>query len=142
MRAARASLIALVTMTGALGAGCAQQPNTLEPTTESLVRNVFLPTCGTSGCHSQPEPQQGLDLSSADGLMRTAIGRPPTIGSAAGRYPAIIVPGDPDASFLIAKITLPGADDGVPMPPTDYMLTEEAVATVRAWIASMPRSTP
>ncbi len=122
--------------------GCAPPPNRLEPTTESLVRNVFLPSCGTSACHSQPEPQQGLDLSSAEGIARTAIGRPPTIGSAAARFPAIIVPGDPDASFLIAKITQPGADDGLPMPPTDYMLTDEAVSAVRAWIAAMPASTP
>jgi hypothetical protein len=120
--------------------GCAPAPNRLEPTTESLVRNVFQPTCGTSGCHSQPEPQQGLDLSSADGILRTAIGQPPSIGTAATRYPSLIVPGDPDASFLVAKITLPGADEGVPMPPTDYMLTDEAVTTIRDWIRAMPAS--
>lgn len=121
-------------------AGCAPRPSTLEPTTESLVYNVFQPSCGTSGCHAQPEPAQGLDLSSAGGIERTALSVPPSIGSASGRYPAIVVPGDPDASFLVAKITLPGADDGLPMPPTDYMLTDEAVEAVRAWIAAMPRA--
>lgn len=123
-------------------AGCAAQPVGLAPTTESVVANVFQPACGTSGCHSPPEPQQGLDLSSAEGIARTAIGRAPTLGTASLRYPAIIVPGDPDASFLIAKVTLPGADEGVPMPPTEYMLTDEAVTTLRDWIASMPASTP
>lgn len=122
--------------------GCAARPVGLEPTTESVVTNILAPSCGTSGCHSQPEPQQGLDLSSGEAIMRTAVSRPPTVGSAPRLYPAIIVPGDPDASFLVAKITLPGADEGVPMPPTDFMLTDEAVQTIRDWIRAMPPAAP
>jgi hypothetical protein len=131
----------IVVSCGALVIACAPAPPTgLQPTTESVVAQILAPSCGTSGCHSRPEPQQGLDLSSADGIMRTAISRPPTIGTAASRYPSIITPGDPDASFLVAKITLPGADEGVPMPPTEYMLTDDAVRTIRDWITQMPAS--
>lgn len=119
--------------------GCAPEPSVLEPTTESLTEHVFAPHCGTSGCHSHPDPVQGLDLSSTDAVLRTAISRPATVGSAPRLYAAIVAPGDPDGSFLLAKITLPGADEGVPMPPSEWMLDEETVAVVRAWIANMPR---
>ncbi|MDQ3037119.1 MAG: hypothetical protein M3Y87_32295 [Myxococcota bacterium] len=118
--------------------GCAPEPPPSDWPLERIVGEILEPSCGQSGCHSHPEPAQGLDLSSADAVLRTAVGRSPTIGSASGLYPAIVVPGDPERSFLIAKVTLPGADEGLPMPPNEWMLTEEAVEVLREWIATMP----
>jgi len=64
---------------------------------------------------------------------------PPSVGTAAASFPAIVFPASPEDSFLVAKVTHPGLDHGLPMPPTDQMLTEEAVDAIRAWIASLPQ---
>lgn len=47
----------------------------------------------------------------------------------------IVKPGDPDASSLLAVLTLP-VDDELAMPPDGERLSAEEVAKVRSWIAS------
>jgi hypothetical protein len=109
----------------------------LEPTTESLQRWVFTPHCANDGCHGSIDPASGLDLHTEESSLRFMVNIPPSVGTAAASFPAIVRPGSPEDSFLVAKVTHPGLDHGLPMPPTDQMLTEEAVDSIRAWIASM-----
>jgi hypothetical protein len=131
-----AARIAGLLVAAAVGAGCASDVE-LEPTFRGVQEAILEPTCALASCHRNPDPQQGLDFSNQARTRETAFNVPPLVGSAAERYPGIIVPGDADASFLIAKVTQPGADDGLPMPPTELMLTEEAVETLRQWIDEM-----
>jgi hypothetical protein len=70
-------------------------------------------------------------------MLANTIDVPPYIGEASAPFDVRIAPGDPDRSFLIAKITLPGAGQGLKMPPTDMQLTDEAVDVIREWIEQM-----
>lgn len=118
-------------------ASCDPGVASVEPTTESLHEHVFRPHCALPECHSIPEPKQGLDFGTPESTLATTVGVPPKVGSAAQFFPAIIVPGDPEAGFLIHKVTNPGLDRGLPMPPTDVQLTAETVDVMREWIARM-----
>jgi hypothetical protein len=75
---------------------------------------------------------QSPDLSNPFDPDVGVVGRP----SAQGGGLKLIEPGDPDASFLVVKVsntTLPPAQ-GMPMPAHFPALTEQQVATVRTWI--------
>lgn len=71
-------------------------------------------------CHGGDEPEGGLRLDSLAGVMR---------GGDAG--PAVI-PGDPEASLLVAKVERRHR----PSMPPRRKLPAEAVARLRAWIAA------
>jgi hypothetical protein len=73
--------------------------------------------CGM--CHSGPNAQQGLQVSMVAGLLR---------GGANG--PAV-VPGHPESSLLVAKIS----GEKPSMPPLGEPLTSEQVEVVRQWIS-------
>jgi hypothetical protein len=115
--------------------GCG--PTSLQPTTASVQAVVFGPYCATTECHAPPEPKEGLDFTSVASLKMTAFNVPPQVGNAAAIYPAIVTPGDPDRSFLIAKVTEPGVEQGAAMPPTDQQLTADTVAVLRQWITDL-----
>jgi hypothetical protein len=123
-------VLAVVTL-----AGCS--PSTLQPTTASVQAVVFGPYCATTECHAPPEPKEGLDFTSVSSLKMTAIGMPPQVGNAAAIYPAIVDPGNPDGSFLIAKVTEPGVEQGAAMPPTNQQLTDETVSVLKQWITDL-----
>lgn len=126
-----------VLLLGALAA-CGPTYTELEPTTEAVHAVILVPACATAGCHLRPEPQQGVDFYDVESTLATMVDVPPTVGRAAEIYPALVVPGDPDASFLMPKVMVPGLEQGVAMPPTDEQLTEEAVETLREWILRLP----
>ena len=132
MSPARIIVLALAVVT-LVGCG----PSTLQPTTASVQAVVFGPYCATTECHAPPEPKENLDFSSVATLEKTAIGVAPMVGNAAAIYPAIVDPGDPDGSFLIAKVTEPGVEQGAAMPPTDQQLTDETVSVLKQWITSL-----
>jgi mono/diheme cytochrome c family protein len=71
------------------------------------------------GCHGPGEQQGGLRLDDYDAVLRGGDSGPPLIA------------GDPDASYLVAKIE---RRDRPPMPPRKR-LSATGVATLRAWIA-------
>jgi hypothetical protein len=71
-------------------------------------------------CHGSDEAEGGLRLDSIEGLMR---------GGDAG--PAVI-PKDPDASLLVAKIERRHR----PSMPPRRKLPASAIALIRAWIAA------
>ena len=101
---------------------------------ERVVREILQPSCGISACHAQPEPAAGLVLATVEGTHASAVGRAPTIGTAAADHVAIITPGNADRSFLITKVTTPAVDEGLPMPPNEWRLSDEAIAVLREWI--------
>ena len=133
--------IAIVTLTlAACGAGSGEgldqngQPLTgggggLAPTLASIQANVFNVNCAVSGCHGGAGAQQGLRLDpgfSAGNLIN--------VHSPQNSNLIRVVPGDPDASFLIQK--LQGADGllGERMPAGRPPLATATINVIRKWI--------
>lgn len=103
-------------------------------TLASLRDNVFRPSCSFSACHAGPSPAQGLDLTAAD-LRAELLGH-----TAAGGHP-LLVPGEPESSWLLTRISRCEASAGdaiwrsMPLnSPT--LLDPGLVAAVRDWIAA------
>ena len=103
-------------------------PGALVPTLASIQDNVFTVTCAVSGCHGGAMAQQGLRLDpgfSAGNLINVPSPRDASL--------IRVVPGDPDASFLIQK--LQGTQTlGNRMPDGGPYLTTATVNVIRQWI--------
>lgn len=80
---------------------------------------VFQVKCAFSGCHAQPNPANGIDLSTWAGVTAD---------------PNIVFPGEPDLSRLVWAIE---ARAGIsPMPPPGYTtpITLDQIRGIRTWI--------
>jgi predicted small lipoprotein YifL len=122
-----AALLTLAACGG--GGGNPAPPMTgLAPTLDSIQANVFSVNCAISGCHGGAGAQQGLRLDpgfSAGNLINVASPRDANL--------IRVVPGDPDASFLIQK--LDGTQTlGVRMPDGGPYLTTATINVIRQWI--------
>jgi hypothetical protein len=103
---------------------------------DQIQRRIFGPRgCRVETCHGNTAAG-GLDLRlgrAHDAL----VGVPATNAAAAAAGKRRVVPGDPDASFLVQKLagTLRG-DEGVRMPQVGRTLHALEMELVRAWIAA------
>ncbi len=98
------------------------------------VRGVFAASCNATGCHTTADAAGGLDLQSpyAWGDLRRGAALHP---GAAARGRRLVVPGEPDASFLYLKCAgTHEADEGDAMPGPGAPLGAGSLALVRAWI--------
>src|SRR5258706_4545579 len=98
---ARPLLAAALLTLAACGAGSGDNtpPAGLQPTLASIQDNVFTVTCAVSNCHGGAGAQFGLRLDpgfSAGNLINVPSPRDPNL--------IRVVPGDPDASFLIHNL--------------------------------------
>ena len=111
----------------------------LQPTMSSIAAQIF--TNGDSSgrracsaCHTDVgrTPAAGLNLRDAATAYAALVGRP----SARKAGATFVVPGDPDASYLVQK--LDGRTDivGVRMPLGGPFLTDGQMLVVRRWIQS------
>jgi hypothetical protein len=89
------------------------------------VRPIFAQRC--LSCHNPDKASGGLSLSSYQAAMA---------GSSGGE---VVAPGDPDASPLVGVISHTREPR---MPPIGDKLSDEAIATIRQWIAQGCRETP
>jgi len=100
----------------------------LQPTLASIQDNVFTVNCAVPGCHGGAGAQQGLRLDpgfSAGNLINVPSPRDSNL--------IRVVPGNPDASFLIQK--LDGTQTlGDRMPDGGPYLTTATVNVIRQWI--------
>ena len=103
-------------------------PTGLQPTLASIQDNVFTVNCAVSGCHGGAGAQYGLRLDpgfSAGNLINVPSPRDSNL--------IRVVPGDPDASFIIQK--LQGTQTlGDRMPDGGPYLTTAQVNVIRQWI--------
>ena len=115
-------------LSGGGGGGAGAQPPGLQPTLGSIQDNVFTVNCAVPGCHGGAGAQQGLRLDpgfSAGNLINVPSPRDPNL--------IRVVPGDPDASFLIQK--LQGTQTlGDRMPDGGPYLTTATINVIRQWI--------
>jgi hypothetical protein len=106
----------------------------------ALDRDIFAPSCAFGACHGGGQPAAHLDL--AGGLCAAMIARPSCL------FPerSLVVPGHPEQSFLIDKLT---GENLPPEPETGCATTGDfrmpfgapplaaaAIDRVRAWIAA------
>ena len=89
----------------------------LEPTLENIQEHIFDVACVTA-CHTSESPAGGLDLSSADASFLGLVSIPVVNSVASQNGWLLVKPGDPELSFLVRKIGLPGLGEGGPMPFT------------------------
>lgn len=124
-----------------LGACSSDSPSTdagiafLEPTLENIQEHIFDEACSMRGCHGSESPAGGLNLSSADASFVALIDVPVRNSVALQNGWVLVKPGDPDLSFLVRKIDLPGLGEGAPMPFTQK-LHPFYQDLVREWIAA------
>lgn len=90
---------------------------------------ILEPSCRFPECHGGgAAAESSLDLS-ADAAQTLLDG----VGSSGD---ALVVPGDPDASYLIAKLVSQAPAMGTQMPP-DAPLGSDQIAVVRRWIRAL-----
>lgn len=103
-------------------------PTVLQPTLASIQANVFSPSCAIPGCHGGGSVQFGLRLDpgfSATNLINVASPRDANL--------IRVVPGNPNASFIIQK--LEGTQTlGDRMPQFGPYLSQATIDLVRQWI--------
>ena len=103
-------------------------PTPSGPTLASIQANIFSVNCATSGCHGGGTVQQGLRLDpgfSAANLINVASPRDANL--------IRVIPGNPDASFLIQK--LEGTQTlGDRMPQFGPYLPQATIDEIRLWI--------
>ena len=113
---------------GGGGGNLAPPVPVLAPTLASIQTNVFSVNCAIPGCHGGGTVQQGLRLDpgfSAGNLINVPSPRDASL--------IRVVPGDPDASFLIQK--LDGTQTlGERMPAGRPPLTTATINVIRQWI--------
>ena len=106
------------------------EPVPLEPTF-TRVRAEVLPSCALSGCHRTAESGNGLVL--AKGQEYEALVNAPAEFAPGEVY---VIPGDPDGSYVVKKITgAPGIVDD-PMPPPLGNLDPRLLQLLREWIGA------
>ena len=95
------------------------------------VQPIFTRSCATTGCHTGTRASAGLDLRAG-----TAYGDLVGVGSSAamcgGRVR--VVPGDPDASYLLDKLTGAPGICGVQMPRRGESIAASEIDLIRGWI--------
>ncbi len=96
---------------------------------------IFEPACSTSGCHDSETLAGNLDLSNADVSYASLVDIAAENGVAAENRWMRVKPGEPDLSFLIRKLVLPGIGEGAPMPVGEMELTDYYVSMISEWIA-------
>ncbi len=98
-------------------------------TSFSAIRDeILLPTCGFSTCHGSGTG--GLTIT-AEGAYAALVEAPSSISPG----DILVIPGDPDGSYLVKK--LDGAADivGGPM-PVGAPLSASDLSRIRTWIAA------
>ena len=106
---------------------------TVAPTLASLEADYFAKSCTFSSCHGAKAKKGGLDLSAGHAWESLV-----DVDSTQSPGKKRVVPGDPDASFLVQKLEGPAEGEGALMPegseePFDAACRIEAL---RRWIAA------
>lgn len=103
----------------------------------SLYRDIFQPTCSNSGCHDGNfEP----DFRTIESSYNTLVYQPIIKNNPAGEFTYRVLPGNPNASVLIERLTndIDGISGIMPLsvdPGSDYTAKKsEYIERIRQWI--------
>lgn len=114
--------------------GLTQPPDPNPITLARIQMEVFNPSCAFSSCHGLKGRRAGLILQEGyayDSLINVDATNP----AAAARGWKRVIPGKPEQSFLLRKLTTPGPDEGSLMPQGSKGLPPDKIALIRRWIA-------
>jgi hypothetical protein len=101
----------------------------------TLERQVFAVSCSSVSCHGAAD-SGGLTLTTGSAYANL-VGVPATNPAAHAAGLLRVVPGDPDASFLLDKLTgMLTPDEGDPMPRIGGPLPAARLDLIRRWIAA------
>lgn len=128
-------LLAIVSLAGCALAQTPAVPETPAPATYSAVATRVLSNCTTRSCHGEAGRRGNLVLT-PERAYEELVNRPAAMAAAAARGKRRVVPGDPDASFLMEKLTAPAPDEGARMPLGNPPLSAEELDLIRRWIAA------
>jgi len=102
----------------------------IEPTLVSLKEHYFAASCSFDSCHGSKKAG-GLDLT---GDLHADL---VNVSAVAATNKDLVVPGDPDASFLLQKVEgpAPGEGDIMPLGAPEPMDPGCRIKMLRQWIA-------
>lgn len=120
--------------------GETENPIELEPTSlAGLHQNIFKPTCANSGCHDGTfEP----DFRTIEGTYNTLVNHPIIKNDPGNTFTFRVVPGNVEASQLVARVTydIDGNSGIMPLaidPDSDYAAKkEEYIQNIKDWISA------
>lgn len=99
-----------------------------------LQQEVFNPNCLSAGCHNSTAQAGGLNLSEGVSYGEL-VDIDPTNAVAQADGLLRVTPFAPGDSFLLVKVTAPGAGEGGRMPLGASALPPDQLEMIRAWIA-------
>lgn len=116
-----------------LAIGCADKggDSGAPPTFTQVYEDVLQPSCAFSTCHGGSNGSGDFGFTDAAEAYAALVG----IESLDSPGSVRVVAGDPDASYLVAKLEAAAGIVGDPMPPPSGIEAERA-QLVRAWIAA------
>lgn len=97
--------------------------NKMKASFAEIQKNVFTPTCATSGCHSGSQPPN-----LTEGISYTRL---VGVDNLAGDM-QYVEPGNSENSYLIKKLL--GEGTGSLMPPSGPKLDQDIIDSIRVWI--------
>lgn len=133
-RDAALAILASLLLSACGGGGGSSSSVAVEGTFARIQTQVFDVSCSSDSCHSSVGRAGGLILEEgyALGELMTKV---PANPAAASHGFMRVMPGEPDRSFLLAKITDNlAAGEGLSMPYNSAPLDDDTVAILRAWI--------
>lgn len=134
------SFFALLVAWGCAGSNSGDESPAPLSTFERIQTQVFDVSCSSDSCHSTIGQTGGLILE-AGYSYESLMNAPPANPAAYEHGWMRVMPGDPDRSFLLAKLTNNlAAGEGASMPWNAAPLDADTIAVIRAWIlAGAPR---
>ena len=127
--------ILLTVVLAACGGGGSQPSAPPQATFQRIQTEVFDASCSSDSCHSSVGHAGGLVLEA--GASWDALQEPPSNPTAVSHGLMRVMPGKPDQSFLLAKITDNlAAGEGLSMPYNTAPLDDATVEVIQAWIAA------
>jgi len=106
----------------------------------TIQRTIFDQNCLSSGCHN-PQSQAGALNLSTGASYNALVNVVPQNPAASSAGMLRVQPDVPQNSFLLTKITMPGAGEGSRMPLGNNPLSQEDIDSIQQWIlAGAPRT--
>lgn len=102
-------------------------------TLPNVQQHVFNQSCTFSSCHSKLGRRGRLVLEPGESSSNL-VNVPAENEVAKAAKKVRVIPGNPDGSFLIQKLTSPGPGEGELMPYATQGLPEDKIQLLRKWI--------
>ncbi len=108
-------------------------PVTIQPKLSNIQTEIFDKSCGMSSCHGGSAG--GLNLQNGNSFSQLVNVQSNNDGANTPPFLRVL-PGKPDSSFLIIKLTNPTSQQGNMMPQVGGALSAEKINVIRQWISN------